>query len=117
MSITNFDYYKENVEENKITGKDKMAKQEDKITGKKEEVREEVKKEVKKVVSKPLTLASIFSFYNTQTKKKMFFVWSQLRHMVEPKEYSAIMNNPDVVISNPYNANNQKGGYIIKRVK
>ena len=116
MSITNFDYYKENVEENKITGKDKMAKAENKITGKKEEVREEVK-EVKKVISKPLTLASIFSYYNTQTKKKMFFVWSQLRHMVEPKEYSAIMNNPDVVISNPYNANNQKGGYIIKRVK
>lgn len=112
MSITNFDYYKENVEENKITG-NKMAKQEDKITGKKEEVKEEVKK----VVSKPLTLASIFSYYNTQTKKTMFFVWSQLRHMVEPKEYSAIMNNPDVVISNPYNANNQKGGYIIKRVK
>ena len=115
MSITNFDYYKENVEENKITGKDKMAKQEDKITGKKEEVKKEIKEE--KVVSKPLTLASIFSYYNTQTKKKMFFVWSQLRHMVEPKEYSAIMNNPDVVISNPYNENNQKGGYIIKRVK
>lgn len=115
MSITNFDYYKENVEENKITGKNKMAKTEDKITGKKEEIKEEDKKVVCK--SNPLTLASIFSYYNTQTKKKMFFVWSQLRHMVEPKEYSAIMNNPDVVISNPYNANNQKGGYIIKRVK
>ena len=25
--------------------------------------------------------------------------------------------NPDVVISNPYNANDQKGGYVIKRVK
>lgn len=115
MSITNFDYYKENVEENKITGKNKMAKTEDKITGKKEKIKEEAKKVVYK--SNPLTLASIFSYYNTQTKKKMFFVWSQLRHMVEPKEYSAIMNNPDVVISNPYNANNQKGGYIIKRVK
>ena len=114
MSITNFDYYKENVEENKITGKDKMAKTEDKITGKKTEVKKEIKEEK---VSKPLTLASIFSYYNTQTKKKVFFVWSQLRHMVEPKEYSAIMNNPDVVISNPYNPNNQKGGYIIKRVK
>ena len=93
-----FDYINDKQEENKIMGIG-IAKA-------------EVKKEAK---TAPLTDDTIFSYKNTQTNKRMFFVWSQLKHMVTASEYTEIVKNPDEEIVNHYNKTNGSGGYIIKR--